>query len=108
MLIIIKANKYAIVEKFNRKNDSQDHTVDMSFDYIPAMINDTYTELRNFIAHGLKDQDRKVNYIRIDNLIIARDCGKVINNNIKAGMDEASIAKGIRDMLNKKILRKPK
>jgi|GEM_PF-425619 len=97
------SNNYAIVEKFDVKNEQGLPAASVSFDYMPAYVKDAVAELKNFVAEGLTTPDGKVNYIRIDNLTLNlfQPNSKQINNDIDVQpmvMPKEAI-KGIKDVL---------
>jgi biotin operon repressor len=98
-------SNYTLVEKFDVKDGEGRPAASVSFDYLPSYISDSVAELKNYIAQGLIAPDGKTNFIKIDtlNINIANGGGSNITNNIRAGMDEATLMQGIKDMAaNKK------
>jgi len=100
-------SNYAIVEKFDVKDEHGQSKASVSFDYMPAYVKDAVAELKNFVAEGLTTPDGKVNYIRIDNLtlnIFQPDSQQINNDNRKnievqpMVMPKEAI-KGIKDVL---------
>jgi hypothetical protein len=93
-------SNYTLVEKFDVKDGEGRPAASVSFDYLPSYVGDAVTELKNFVAQGLALPDGKTNFIKIENLTlnIANGGGSVYNNNIRAGMDEATLMQGIKDM----------
>jgi biotin operon repressor len=98
-----KGSNYTLVEKFNVKDGDGRPAASVSFDYLPSHVTDAVAELRNFMAQGLTLPDGKTNFIKIDSLTlnIHSGSGNNITNNIRGGMDEATLMKGIRDIANK-------
>lgn len=96
-------SNYTLVEKFDVKDEEGRPAASVSFDYLPAYVGDAVTELKNFVAQGLTLPDGKTNFIKIENLTLnIAHGGNNITNNIRAGMEEATLMKGIKDMLAKK------
>lgn len=107
--LLIKESKgrhsnYTLVEKFNVKDKEGRPAASVSFDYMPAYVQDAVAELKNFMVNGLALPDGKTNFIKIDNLVlnIAHGGGSNITNNITVGLDEGTLIQGIKDMLEKK------
>ena len=97
-----KATVYKLVEKFAVTDQEGRPAASVSFDYLPAMVKDATTELRNFLAEGMTDEG-KLQYIHIEHLtlnIAGRDTvhGQYIENQNNLDMGKATI-KGIRDMI---------
>ena len=99
-----KHSNYTLVEKFNVKDKEGRPAASVSFDYMPAYVQDAVAELKNFMVNGLTLPDGKTNFIKIDNLVlnIAHGGGNNITNNIRVGLDEGILIQGIKDMLEKK------
>lgn len=97
-------SNYTLVEKFDVKDGEGRPAASVSFDYLPTYVGDAVTELKNFVAQGLALPDGKTNFIKIENLTlnIANGGGSVYNNNIRAGIDEATLIQGIKDMAQNK------
>lgn len=99
-----RGSNYTLVEKFDVQGEDGRPAASVSFDYLPAYVGDAVTELKNFVAQGLTLPDGKTNFIKIENLTlnIAHGGGSNIVNNIRAGMDEATLMQGIKDMAAQK------
>ena len=97
-------SNYTLVEKFDVKDGEGRPAASVSFDYLPSYVGDAVTELKNFVAQGLALPDGKTNFIKIENLTlnIANGGGSNIVNNIRAGIDEATLMQGIKDMTSNK------
>jgi hypothetical protein len=90
-------SNYKLIEKFNVKDGEGRPAASVSFDYLPTYVNDSVTELKNYVAQGLTTPDGKTTFIKIDNLTLNITHNN-ITNNIRAGMDEDTLVKGIRDI----------
>lgn len=95
-----KGSNYTLVEKFNVEGADGRPAASVSFDYLPAYVGDAVTELKHFMAQGLSLPDGKTNFIKIDNLTLNIHNGN--NINIRAGIDEDTLMRGIKDMANNK------
>lgn len=90
-------SNYKLIEKFDVKDAEGRPAASVSFDYLPSYVNDSVTELKNYVAQGLTSPDGKTTFIKIDNLTLNITHNN-ITNNIRAGMDEDTLVKGIRDI----------
>jgi hypothetical protein len=93
-----KKTIYSLVEKFNVTDEDGRPQAVASFDYLPGMVRDATTELKNFLAEGMTSKDGKLQYIHIEHLtlnIAGRDIVET-QNNLEMGKEAA---RAIRERL---------